>query len=318
MMTLLVFVYQSEQKIPEQMSEFYEHLFPLLFYRHDKTKPGFKRKRNCNLNERDIQKAFEALCYITKKNKAIEFSRDDLLGFSAEALKVQRLKCDPGGFVDDISKVSCLIVEEGFRYYFLHKSVQEYFTCSFIKNRNEEFAKIFYTKIRELYSHWQQELNFLSQIDQYRFSRYFLIPDIEHSLNFIFGESIDVNVIDEDVAKKLFSEVSISVSDEGICNGYTYKRRGLLLDKFLAKVLTPFIRDELLTSSFVDKYQNLSKSDIEPSMFKSILAVSLLEDPELHSVILEWLKSEVESALHQLELAKKCLAMEDEMHSMLP
>lgn len=186
MMTLLIFLYQSEQKIPKQLSEFYENLFPLLFYRHDKSKLGFERKRNCTLNERDMQRVFEAFCYISRKYDKTEFTEKQMMMYSEEAIKINSADCNVIGYVEDITKISCLVIEEGLSYHLIHKSVQEYHAACFILHRPEEFVKSFYERMMSnKYKNWENELRFLSQMDMYRYNKYYLIPDINYMFDCI-------------------------------------------------------------------------------------------------------------------------------------
>lgn len=183
MVTLLVIVYKSEQKIPEQMSDFYQNLFPLLLYRHDRSKPGYVRERSTQLNERSLQKIFEAFCFITRKNELTIMSNTEMHDISEQSFKVTQVECNSSDFVADITKVSNLIVEEGYQYHFIHKSVQEFYAANYIKNRPDDSAKNFYKRMRgSLWEKWNQELLFLSQIDTYRHDKYLFIPTVEDLL----------------------------------------------------------------------------------------------------------------------------------------
>lgn len=178
MATLLVLVYKSEQKIPEQLSEFYENLFALLLYRHDKSKPGYVRERSTNLNERKLQQVFEAFCFSTRKRGLSTISSEDMHSAAEDAFKSTQTPCDSSDFIKDITKVSNLIIEEGHQYHFIHKSVQEFHAANYIKGRPEEAAIKFYGAMIQNHHNWRQEIDFLSQIDSYRHAKYLLIPSI--------------------------------------------------------------------------------------------------------------------------------------------
>ncbi len=190
MVTLLVLIYKSEQKIPEQLSEFYENLFSLLLSRHDKSKPGYTRERFTHLSERKLQQVFEAFCFITRKNSLSSLSNDDMHESAEEALSIMQASCDSCSFIKDITKVSNLILEEGYKYYFIHKSVQEFHAANYIKSRPEEAAIGFYSKVIQQHHEWWQEINFLRQIDTYRYTKYLLIPSIT---NFFLEYSIETS-----------------------------------------------------------------------------------------------------------------------------
>src|SRR5690606_374004 len=184
MLTLLVLVYKSENKIPEQLSEFYENLFTLLLSRHDKTKPGYTRERSTHLNERKLQQVFEAFCFVTRRKELSTISHSEMHSAAEEAFNLTGIQCDSSGFIKDITKVSNLILEEGYSYHFIHKSIQEFYAANYIKGRPEELAAKFYAAMTGLrHREWLQEINFLSQIDTYRHAKYLYIPTVSPFLN---------------------------------------------------------------------------------------------------------------------------------------
>lgn len=67
LLTLLVIIYNSTQEIPDSLSDFYDALFYTLLTRHDKSKPGFRRKRETGLSDSELRKLFEAFCYAARQ-----------------------------------------------------------------------------------------------------------------------------------------------------------------------------------------------------------------------------------------------------------
>jgi hypothetical protein len=185
LVTLLVMSYKSFQELPEQLSEFYDSIFQVLLQRHDGVKPGFKRQRRCIFNDNQYRSVFEGLCYESKSIVKSIFTYDDISGFAAKSLAMQQLTDDPDKYVDDIVKVTCLILKDGKDYRFIHKSVQEYYAAAFIKHRPEPVAKRYYEQIisKRSSSFWQQEMRFLSEIDKYRYSKYYYLPYLSRILN---------------------------------------------------------------------------------------------------------------------------------------
>ncbi|GFO68684.1 hypothetical protein GMLC_22630 [Geomonas limicola] len=182
MITLLVLTYKAYQKIPEQLSEFFESMFHLMLQRHDGTKPGYTRERRCTLNDIEYQRIFEALCFLSKDNGQT-FKASTLYECAARAISICKLDADPQKYVQDINRITCLIVYEGKVFRFLHKSIQEYFAASFIKYKPDSVSVKFYDKM-DLDSHkWHQELLYLEEIDKYRFSKYLLLPACRKYLN---------------------------------------------------------------------------------------------------------------------------------------
>lgn len=178
LLTLLAILYKSEESIPENLIEFYDKLFYILYTRHDSTKPGFKREIRSGLTERKFEEVFEAFCFLSRKAQKVALTRREATNFSGEALKVTKKDCDESDFIDDCCKVACMLIEEGMDYHFIHKSVQEFYCARFISRRSDDFVKRFYDYALENFPEWQQEVNFLETLDKIRATRYFKIPAI--------------------------------------------------------------------------------------------------------------------------------------------
>lgn len=204
MVSLLVIVYKAEQKIPEQFSDFYETLFLTLLYRHDKSKPGYVRPRKSNLNERKLQKVFEAFCFISSQEHKVTMTDDEINSYIEKAFSYVQVENNTNNVIHDIVKITNLVVEEGYKYHFIHKSIQEFHAAYFIKDRNDETARNFYKYVMNSYENWSQEIEFLSQIDKYRYLKYLYIP----SHNEVFKAlGMKINELEQDINNDLFVEI---------------------------------------------------------------------------------------------------------------
>jgi len=186
LVTLLLISYKSFQKLPERLSDFYESIFYVLLRRHDGTKPGFIRPRRCAINDNQYREVFDGLSFESKKAAASYFDYQQLYKLVDISVKRANLNEDADNYLSDIREVTCLILEEGGEYRFIHKSVQEYYAACFIKDRPEDSVTRFYGACLADYStaqRWQQELGFLAEIDQYRYNKHYLIPLCHKFLN---------------------------------------------------------------------------------------------------------------------------------------
>ncbi|WP_259753272.1 NACHT domain-containing protein [Pseudomonas sp. GCEP-101] len=181
MLTLVVFVYQSENHIPAELPEFFERLFYTVFTRHDKLKPIFDRQHYTKLSERKLQSLFEAFCFMSmqlgngRSLSSAQFSK----AFDLAQEYTDGSDCYEVDFRNDITKVSCLMLEEGFGdVTFLHKSIAEYHASAFVKNSDDVFAKRFYEHAAKNWSMWEAALSFLKVIDSYRFAKYFAVEQL--------------------------------------------------------------------------------------------------------------------------------------------
>ena len=235
MITLLVLTYKAYQKVPEQLSDFFETMFHLLLQRHDGTKPGFRREKKCNLNDMEYQKIFEALCYFIK-DKGQSYKLPLLYSIADKAVKNTNIDVDPQKFISDINKITCLLLYEGKEYRFLHKSIQEYFAASFIKYKPESVAIKFYTNLIADGYKWEQEILFMEDIDKYRFYKYYYIPLSKNILNM--------------QSKQILKKAKIKYIENIIKNTDVYKFDGELKfyyghsGKLRGLLLTSKIRDD--------------------------------------------------------------------------
>lgn len=180
MLTMVVIVYQSEYEIPETLPEFFDKLFHIVFTRHDKLKAAYTRKHHSGLSERKLQNLFEAFCFMTMQNGFTRSLSSDQFekAFDDAAEYVEDCKCESEKFKLDLTKVACLMIEEGLdTTTFLHKSIMEYYAASFIKHSADEVATMFYNEVVSDSRHWWEVLSFLREIDTFRYSRDFALPE---------------------------------------------------------------------------------------------------------------------------------------------
>ena len=178
LVTLLLITYKSFQEIPDELTDFYDALFQVLLKRHDGTKPGYKRERYCAINDKQHRDLFDSFCFESKKTGHASFDYTEVYTLAEKTFKKVHLELDPTTFLEDIVKVTCLLVRDGEEYRYIHKSVQEFFAASYVSKRPEEIIKRFYTALldKDIFQNWDQELRFLQEIDTFRYAKYFRIP----------------------------------------------------------------------------------------------------------------------------------------------
>lgn len=229
LVTLLVLVYQSEGIVPNELPEFFKLLFSTVFSRHDRSKPAFARKHKSGLNERKLEHLFEAFCFsvlrrkfnVHLKNEQFEIAFQDAVRFSGETSPLD-------GFKHDVVKVACLLQEDGFYTSFIHKSLLDFFPASFIRNCTDEQADRIYSTIASHWNAWVPVLQFLEQIDRYRFAKYFAIPELERLLSAygVIDGCISDECIKTAIEKSLLPETHYSFALDKTTGVYIQKRFG--------------------------------------------------------------------------------------------
>lgn len=182
--TLLAVSYRNSQKIPLDFSEFYDDIFQILLIRHDASKLGWRRARLSKLDDRQIQQIFEAFCFAGRKKQLSSIDQDSAYQIIEQCATETGISADPLNFLTDIKRITCLLVEDGKKFAFVHASVQEFFAARYIKMKTETVASRFYTQLLTdgKWKYWPEEILFLEQIDGFRATKYFLLPDIKNTL----------------------------------------------------------------------------------------------------------------------------------------
>lgn len=186
LVTLLLVSYKSYQTIPTHLSGFYESIFISLLQRHDGTKPAFTRPRRCSLNDNQYRQVFDAFCFESKKLNTKVFDYQQIYSLVKKAMSLLDIDEDADAYIKDIKNITCLLLEESGQYRFIHGTVQEYYSASFIKSLPEPSALKFYQARLDPRRTWiwLQELEFLSDIDPYRYTKYFLLSACSKAMGY--------------------------------------------------------------------------------------------------------------------------------------
>lgn len=267
--TLLVLTYKSYQEVPTQMSEFYENLFQLLLQRHDGSKPGYSRKRRCKeLNDAAYRKLFDGFCYFSKQLKPQEMVSSKINETAERAFKDAGVKGNAEDFIRDIVEITCLLLEEGGEYRFIHKSVQEFYAASFLRRKPDKVVRKVYAEIIKpaLIHDWQNEVNFLREIDLYRVSKFAVLPELLKTLG-INESALQVTELPAssiEAVKRWLGQLRWTFSE----TGEVFSAGGLILSSVPGSVITDEIpgvwnRIRIHLDDFADK--RIEKVGLGPS-----------------------------------------------------
>lgn len=211
LLTLLSVTYKTYTKIPSQLHEFYENIFHLLVNRHDSTKPGFKREYKSGLNEKQMEELFCSFCFYCTIEDKTSLSRQEALAIIKKSVQISRVTpSSEFSFLSDCIKNTCLLLEEGFRYHYIHKSIREYHTSRFISLSPIELKQKFYTMAKDNFYRYKVELDFLKVIDEHYFQKYFLLPTYDEML-------LEINISDrlrQVNIKEILSEAKVYFSEK--------------------------------------------------------------------------------------------------------
>jgi hypothetical protein len=277
MLTLLAIIYKSYSRIPTQLHEFYDNLFHLLVTRHDSTKPGFTREYSSGLNERQLEDLFNSysfVCTLTGKTSLTAKAANRAVETSIKLC--QSKNADSAKFLRDCINNTCLIINEGFQYHFLHKSIREYHAASFVQSSNVELKVKFYAEARKAPAKFKNELNFLSVIDESSYVKYFLIPIYESVFErFGFNENVG------SISKRVWDDIKIIADDYG-------NLQKVVLSELDDVSIENFGINEIITTIIFSNFSEIDFKTHAKEYFLSELDTTMKVREELASNISSW------------------------------
>ena len=191
MVTLMVFVYKSDQKIPMKPIEFYDSLFSTVLSRHDKQKPGgVNRTRKTKVSDVVFQKIA-----LDPKSSMTEV---EITSYIEQAAEYCGETFHAEDYLDEMCKITCMILKDGFDYNYLHKSIQEYHAARFIASIPETRIIEFYNSIIDgAWHRWREQLHFLIELDGYRYYKYFVVSSCDQIRDIYFNKEgkIKFNIV---------------------------------------------------------------------------------------------------------------------------
>ncbi|MDV3435288.1 NACHT domain-containing protein [Stenotrophomonas sp. C2852] len=176
LVTLLVAQYRQTQQLPEQLAEFYDNIFPVLFERHDSFKTPFVRYRRMGLTTLSYRKVFQKFCFASMF--AGELTVDRALKLSDWALERAGVRGDSQDFLLDVADTSSLVSLEGKCWHFIHTSIQEYYAASHLLAGDDVELSEGASRLMkaEAPASVAQVFRFVSEINEDRFWKFVELP----------------------------------------------------------------------------------------------------------------------------------------------
>ncbi len=143
LLTIMLMTYSSFGEIPAKMHVFYSMAYETMARLHDATKGSFKRPLHTGLTPEEFAKYFAEFCARTYADEVLEFDNSLFCAYMEKVLKHAPEKhavISSKDFQKDLTDNLCIMYKEGDKFYFIHRSFQEYFCAVY-------FASEFDTKL---------------------------------------------------------------------------------------------------------------------------------------------------------------------------
>lgn len=129
-MMILTFIQGGD--IPEQKHIFYKKAFDTLHLHHDNMKFLYKREYHSGLAEDVFVKLWRSFCYFSYVDYVTKFTKETIRVYIEKARLYNNVDASYGDLLSDFVESLCVIVRDGDRYVFLHRSFQEYAVSEFL------------------------------------------------------------------------------------------------------------------------------------------------------------------------------------------
>ena len=136
-LTILLLAYEGNHDIPTERYLFYEQAYDAMAKKHDAAK-ALTREFATGLNSREFQNYFGEFCTITYEQEKYDFTPEEISAYFQEVIEANELDTTPEAFIEDVTGKICLIYKDGGKYYFIHRSFQEYFVAYFFSRQLEQ------------------------------------------------------------------------------------------------------------------------------------------------------------------------------------
>lgn len=245
LLTIMFLTFKESMAIPEHISDFYEEAFSCMYNRHDASKSGgFKRVYQSSLGKGEFRSLFSYLCADSYLHENYDFDNDYALktienGIIKLELREKDILAE--AFLSDVINNTCLIIQEGLEYRFIHRSFQTYFSAVYtaqciIDSKQSQLAE--YLLGRESYQEYFEYFSFLYNLDHGKFYHNVLNSSLINIYNEIKGNdplfSLLTRMFDSIYYRTLPLEIAkergipdIDPEDKGdihlILNGVSYK-----------------------------------------------------------------------------------------------
>ena len=139
LLTIMLMSFEEYSIVPLKMYKFYEMAFETLARKHDDAKL-LVREFKSGLSKDVIADYLAKICFLSYKDEKYELTGNEFKFYFDQCQNNTSSKINADDFLFDVSNNLCLLLHEGGKYRFIHRSFQEYFCAKNLKNGFEKVS----------------------------------------------------------------------------------------------------------------------------------------------------------------------------------
>lgn len=235
LLNMFILTYHSHPNVPTKKSIYYSNVFDALFSIHDTfNKLGYERENFSKLSKEQLIEVLSAFSFLSYFENQYQFS-ENYINEKLQYVKdsSEEIEFDTHELLKDLLISICILVKDGNRINFIHRSMQEYFGVLYIKKLNTKTKNQLYSKIIDnftsnsfiLSNEFYTFFSLLKEIDYVDTAKLFHIPLLE-KLKVLLSKGIDATKFDNLFLNKISSlrvfleiDSSVSISKIPLNNG---------------------------------------------------------------------------------------------------
>ena len=131
LLTMMFLTFMRNNSIPDHLADFYQKSYDALYSAHDNQDKGYYRRdfRSKELDENRFKNLFSRFCFQTYFKEIYEFTEKSIISYIEKSIEKLNYNVNARDFLLDLRNVVCMIVKDGEKYRFAHRSFQTYFAA---------------------------------------------------------------------------------------------------------------------------------------------------------------------------------------------
>lgn len=180
LLCIMLLTYVQNAAIPNKIHLFYKYAFEALYAQHDATKGMYKRQFKTQLASDDFKNVLSVTSAVSYVEGLFEFDAEQL----HECINLAKelypdLEFVTEEFKGDLLEAVCIIIQDGLKYIFSHRSFQEYFTARYISSLDGDeqlqfIKRLFIDRPQSIMS--DKVVEILHEMDKHAFERNIALP----------------------------------------------------------------------------------------------------------------------------------------------